>query len=313
MDELLKKLLEAEVLTEDTKKELQEAFAVKLTEAVEQARQDVTATVTAELNEKWISERDMLIEAIDAKVSEVLESELDDLRESIESFRDLEAEFAEKLVEAKGEMAVELQKDLAELIEKLDIFLEMRLSAEIEELREDINVQKKKQFGAKVFEAFQEEFKKYVATDDSAEGKLEETEVQLADVQKQLEESERLIAKMQRKEKLQEVLSPLSGRTKEVMFAILERVDTALLEDAYKTYIGRVLKETTVVPTESTTSEKEETVLAEGKENQENGMVKTGDDLQTLTENEVRDAEPTNKLSDDTKASLRRLSGIIRQ
>ena len=38
MDELLKKLLSAEVLTEETKQELEQAFATQLQEAIEGAR-----------------------------------------------------------------------------------------------------------------------------------------------------------------------------------------------------------------------------------------------------------------------------------
>ena len=38
MEELLQKLLEAEVLSEETKKELEGALSTKLTEAVEEAK-----------------------------------------------------------------------------------------------------------------------------------------------------------------------------------------------------------------------------------------------------------------------------------
>ena len=120
MDELLKKLLEAEMLTEETRAELQTAFKSQLDEAINSARQEATATVTAELREQWISERETLIEALDSKVTEAMISEFDELKEDIERFRDLEAEYAEKLVEAKGDMATVLKGDVAQLIEKLE-------------------------------------------------------------------------------------------------------------------------------------------------------------------------------------------------
>ncbi|MCX2582088.1 hypothetical protein OQ641_30260, partial [Klebsiella pneumoniae] len=72
-------------------------------------------SVTAELNEAWLKERDTLIEALDAKVTEALTEEMAELREDIERFRDLEAEYAVKLVEAKREMATTLKKDMAQL------------------------------------------------------------------------------------------------------------------------------------------------------------------------------------------------------
>ena len=100
MDELLQKLLESEVLTAETQKELKEAIEQKVTEAVEAAKAEAAADVRAELTEQWVNERDALIEAVDAKVGDFLDSELDELKSDIERFRDLEAESAEKLVEA---------------------------------------------------------------------------------------------------------------------------------------------------------------------------------------------------------------------
>jgi hypothetical protein len=310
MDELLKKLLAAEVLTEETKQELEAAFKGQLTEAFEKARAEAQATVTAELNEAWLTERDTLIEALDAKVTEALTEELSELRTDIERFRDLEAEYAVKLVEAKGEMAVTLKKDVGQLIEKLDNFLEIRLSAEIEELREDITEVKKNEFGKKVFESFVAEFKKHYAGDDSVEAKLTETEQRLADALATLEESEKKAAKLERSIKMEKVLAPLSGRTREVMEAILKNVDTPLMEDAYKTYVGRVLKETAE---KAVTSEKEEKVLAEGEKKEVRGVVKSGDNKAQQEEEVVFEAaeqkQPT--ISDADKQRYRRLAGLV--
>ena len=66
MEELLKKLLQADVLTESTKLELEAAFTAKLNEAMQAAREEAQATVTAELNEQWIVAREALVEALDA-------------------------------------------------------------------------------------------------------------------------------------------------------------------------------------------------------------------------------------------------------
>jgi len=312
MDELLKKLLAADVLTEETKADLEGAFKKQLDETMETAREAATATVTAELNEQWITERETLIEALDAKVTEALTYELNELREDIERFRDLETEYAEKLVEAKGEMAEVLKSDIAQLIEKLDAFLEVRLSAELEELREDFEVVKKNEFGKNIFEAFVEEFKKHYAEDDSIEATLVETEYRLEDALTALEASEKKTAKLERKMKMERVLAPLTGRTKEVMEAILKNVDTSLLEDAYKTYVGRVLKETTE---EEKTSEKEGKVLAEGKTEVKKviGTVKKGNNEdQLISESAIdkKDASQRTTISEAEKDHLRRIAGI---
>lgn len=313
MDELLKKLLAADVLTEETKTELEGAFKTQLEETLETARAAATATVTAELNEQWITERETLIEALDAKVTEALAYEIEELREDIERFRDLETEYAEKLVEAKSDMANVLKSDIAQLIEKMDAFLEVRLSAELEELREDFEVVKKNEFGKNIFEAFVEEFKKHYAGDDSIEARLTETEYRLDDTLAALEDSERKTARLERKIKLEKVLNPLSGRTREVMEAILKNVDTPLLEDAYKTYVGRVLKETT----EDTTSEKEGKVLAEGKDVKQKvtGTVKKGNNEdQIITESNIDQKDKDGQrstLAESEKQHLRRVAGLV--
>lgn len=313
MEELLKKLLAADILTEDTKVELETAFQKQLDETLETARAAATATVTAELNEQWITERETLIEALDAKVTEALTAELEELREDIERFRDLETEYAEKLVEAKSEMADVLKSDIAQLIEKLDAFLEVRLTAELDELREDFEVVRKNEFGKNIFEAFVQEFKKHYTDDNSIEATLAETEYRLEDALVALEESEKRTAKLERSIKMEKVLAPLSGRTKEVMEAILKNVDTALLEDAYKTYVGRVLKETT----EEETSEKEGKVLAEGKQEKKkvSGSVKTGNNTDQIISEAVIDQKDVESqrttITEAEKDHLRRIAGLI--
>lgn len=317
MEELLKKLLAAEVLTEETKQELEAAFKDRLGEVEKKAREEATASVTAELNEQWITERETLIEALDAKVSEVLTEELTELKGDIERFRDLEAEHAEKLVEAKGEMAEQLKSDVEQLVEKLDAFLEIRLTAELEELREDVDAVKKNEFGKKVFEAFVTEFKKHYAGDDSVESRLTETEERLNDTLSALEDAEKKLAKMEREGKMAEVLAPLSGRTKEVMEAILKNVDTPLLEDAYKTYVGRILKETAEkqdVKEDTKASEKENKVLAEGKETKKEvkGKAVTGDSKEVLEESDKlnKETDTTSHISEEEKKRIRRLAGL---
>lgn len=257
MEELLNKLLEAEVLSEESKKELEEAFQEKLAEASEAAKKETAADVKAELTEQFVAEKEALVEAIDAKVTEFLTNEIDELKEDIERFRDLEAEYAEKLVEAKAAMSEELQGDLSELVEKIDAFLEIRLSDEMEELREDLDEVRKNDFGRKIFESFADEFMSSYSDEESAEATLREMEARLAETEEALVEAESARADLERDAKMDEILSSLSGRQKDVMEAILKNVDTDKLEEGYKTFIGRVIRET------EEDSEKEGKVLAE--------------------------------------------------
>jgi hypothetical protein len=315
MDELLQKLLEAEVLSEDTKKELEGAFQTKLDEAIEAAKQSAADDVRAELTEQWVGERDTLVEAVDAKVNDFLAREVEELKEDIERFRDLEAEYAEKLVEAKAAMSDELKDDLMELVEKVDAFLEMRLSAEIAELKEDLDAQRQNDFGRRVFEAVAEEYALSFADDESSEATLRETQQRLADTESALEEAESARAEIERVVEMERILSPLSGRQHEVMEAILRTVPTEQLEEGYKTFIGRVIRESEDI------SEKEEAVLAENEEATSDdksekteaktdeeivseGVVVTGD-----TEEQLTEEFDIQKISESTK-ELRKLAGI---
>lgn len=284
MNEILKKLLDAEVLTEETKQELEAALAKHITEQVETVKSQATATIRAEIKDEYVRDRDTLIEAIDSKVNEFLAKEIRELKEDIESFRDLEAEYAEKLVEAKRNMASELKTDLSQLVDQLDKFLEMRLMSEMAEFRSDLEKVRENKFGRKVFEAMVAEFKEHFIDDSTTAGKLNETEQRLSDTLETLAATEKKLSTMIRQQKMTQVLQPLSGRQKEVMEAILKSVSTEKLEEGYKTFIGRVVKETT--PTVA--SEKEDKVLAEGKKAAkkiaERAVTKTGNAPEAITE-----------------------------
>ena len=302
MNELLQKLLEAEVLSEDTKKELEEAFSSQLVEAVEAAREEASAEVRTELTSQWVKEKDTLIEAVDTKVTEYVEKEMEELREDIERFRDLEAEYAEKLVEAKASMSGELKDDLKELVEKIDAFLEMRIANEINELTEDLEEVRKNDFGRRVFEAFANEYMMHYADEDSSEGQLQEALERIQDLENTLEETEQKRAKVERAVKMDDVLTPLAGRSREVMEAILKNVDTENLEEGYNTFIGRVLRETEEVDD----SEKEDKVLAESEEKTtlEEGVALTGDTEENVLTEDV-DSGHQERLD-----RIKRLAGI---
>lgn len=307
MDEILKKLFETNVLSAEVKAELEQAFKKQVDDAVTTAKANAEADVRAQLTEQWVTERDALVEAIDSKVGDFLDSELSELREDIERFRDLEAEHAEKLVEAKGQMADELKTDLKELVEKIDSFLEIRIAAEMEELRDDLEVVKQNEFGRKVFEAFSDEFTRFVDA-DTKEASVGELSKRLEETSSALETSEKKVAQMERTQKIKQVLSPLKDRPRDIMEAILKSVDTDQLDSAYKTFIGRVLRESDG----ATSSEKESAVLAEGASKKsekkaviESAAVKTGD-----TEVVTESVETETKKPNPDLDRIRKIAGI---
>lgn len=319
MDELLQKLLESQVLSPETKAELETAFKAKIDEAIKEAREEAAADERVRLQEQFITERDNLIEAVDAKVGEFLQQEIGvELKNDIDRFRDLEAEFAEKLVEAKASMADELKADLGQLVEKLDAFLEIRLNSELEELREDFAEVRKNEFGRKIFEAFAQEYINGYADDESAEASLQAISARAEELEKSLEESETARKALERQIKLEKILEPLAGKQREVMEAILKNVDTENLEEGYKTFIGRVIREQSSTVKEDSVSEKEKPVLAEGTsekkvapakkptaEKLKEAVVATGDNEEEVIKESAPSAEKLAHL-----AHLRRLAGL---
>lgn len=243
MDEILKKLLQSELLSEESKAEISEQWTASVEAFKTQVREEVSGEVRTELAGQWITERDELISKVDGFVAEALSNEIAELHGDIDRFRDLEVELAEKLVEEKHRLAEEVAQELDELVDKIDAFFEMRLSAEMEELQEDLAVVKENDFGRKMFEAFASTYAAHYVDEDSVQSKLAVAESKLADAETQLESLETERNKMIREAKMEQILSPLSGVKREQMAMVLKSVDTARLEESYKFFIGRILKE----------------------------------------------------------------------
>ena len=305
MNELLEKLLASDVLNAETKQQLSEEFTKQITTAIEEAKTAARADVTAELHEQWITEREQLIEAIDRNVSPLLEAELAQLRNDVERYRDADARNAAELVEAKAAMAEQVKSDIGDLSANLDTFIEARLSAELSEFRESIEEVKRIRFGQRIMEAFADEYGQFLAPANTSEAKLAESETRLAESQSALAQANDRVAALERSIKMEQVLAPLSGRAREIMEAVLKSVDTSRIDEAYSVYVGRVLKESSVV--EEKTSKQEAPVLNEGAtKNVPAGKVVTGDnksDQQTITESH-------SAMSEEARRRMRHLAGL---
>lgn len=286
MDEILKKLLESELLSEDTKAQITEQFQAGVTAM----REELALEVRAELVEQYTKDREALVESVEEKVTSMLADEIAELQEDIAAFRDLEVEFAGKLVEEKKALAEKLGEELDQVVDKLDTFLEYRIEEEMSEFKEDLSVVKENQFGRKIFESFMSEFNRSFVDEDSLFSKIAVLEDKLTDAEARLFESEQAEKKANRVKKLDEVLAPLTGMKREQMSMILQNVETGKLQEAYNRFVGRVLKEDV--------QEKKEP-LAEAVETT---TVKTGDTLVEEVKEEVK-AEPKQDL-----ATIRMLS-----
>lgn len=303
MNDVLKKLFESEVLTDETKKELTESIQATISEAVETAKKETEDKVRAELTAQYLTDFEKLVEAVDVKTEEHLKTELSELKEDIQNFRDVETEYAERLVEAREEMAGQLKADMETLVDNLDAFLTERLEEEFKELREDIEETKKLAFGKKIFETYAAEFKNAFLNEDETYNSLKETQTELENTRKALNESKKILESVKREQKMTKLLEVLQGRPKEIMEALLKNTPTEKLEESYNKYIGRVLHES-VETTEQkeTASEKNAAVLAESVKSGDSKVVSgnTEDVFHTLD-------KPEKILSENETTRLRKL------
>lgn len=274
MDEILQKLLETDLLSEETKTEISEAWAEAVEAKRTELKEEVSLEVRAELAEQFVVAREALVDKVDAFVTEQLKQSYIELKSDIERFRDLEAEFAGRLVEEKKRLAEEVESEIESLVDKLDSFLEVRLSEELEEMKEDLEIVKQNDFGKRVFEAFVTEYAKSYVDEASVQSQLTIAESKLVDAKRAMQELETEKAQLVRESKMQEVLRPLTGSKREQMSFVLQNVETEKLEEAYGHFIGRILKEDVTL-----TSKKEEAVapITEATIESEDLVLATGD------------------------------------
>lgn len=315
MDELLEKMFSSELLTEESKKELVNAFKAELEKATADAKELAIAEAKVDFAKQFAEDKEALVEALDTKLTVLLTAELQELKEDIERFRDLEAEHATQLVEEKEKMGLQLKAELAQLVETLDVFLTQELETEMAELKESIEEVKKIEFAKNIFESIEETYKKKFFDESGVAKQLAEAAANVEAKTARLAAVESKLAVMTREKELSRVLEPLHGRPREIMEAILKSVTTEKLDESYTNYIGRVLHEsaTTVVETKS---EKETgvepTVLAENvKTTAEPSVatkVVTGDSTVVEHVEEVRQSS----LSEADKRRLKAIAGLGR-
>jgi len=291
MDEILQKLLQSELLSEETRAEIFEQWNTAVDAFKTQVREETSMAVRAELAEQWIVERDELVTKVDSFVADALIKEMTELKADIERFRDLEAEYAEKLVEEKHKLAEEVASELDQLVDKIDAFFEVRLAAELDELKEDIEVVKQNEFGRRIYEAFASTFATAHVDEDSVASKLMIAEAKLADAEKALASSEEHRLAMVRESKLEKLLASLTGKKREQMEMVLKNVETDRLEESYKFFIGRILKEDVALAA----------TLTEGTVNKKTTVVTGNTPVETA-------AAPAQ--IDEGLAKLQRLAGI---
>jgi hypothetical protein len=273
MDKILQTLFESNILNAETKQLIESQFAESLDLLLKEERQKIEDEVRIEMTEQLRKDRELLTEALDLKLESIVEAEYAELREDIESFRDLEVEYAERLIEERAELRNEAKESVLELVEKLDMFLEMRMDEEFEELRDDLHEAKRNNLGKKVFEAFKQEFASIINEDEQqASDELEIMREQLEDMKAELQVARNNVLKEERKAKMASLLSNLedNSNAKAKMQELLKNIPTTKLDESYSRYLPHVIGESIDSKTAITESKQTQ------KPNLNEGRVVTG-------------------------------------
>ena len=122
MLDAIKPLLDSDLVNEDTKREIQEAWDSKLVEV----RTQVTAELREEFARRYEHDKSVMVEALDTMVTETLSEELVQIAEEKKKLAEDRAKFVAKMQETSG---------------NFDQFLVQQLTNEIKELHEDRETQ----------------------------------------------------------------------------------------------------------------------------------------------------------------------------
>jgi hypothetical protein len=296
MDNMLTTAIQAEMteFKSDRESLIAERVAYKkaISEHAKILEKFITSQLAAEVKE---------LQADRAKVAENLETTksfvVKQLSRELAEFHNDKRELVETKVRmvAEGKQLLNKTKESfvkrsAELVENT---ISNALRSEIAMLKEDITAAKENEFGRKLFEAFAGEFMSSQLNEGTevakVNKKLDESANKVAELEAVITAKEADIAtaqkakrvmedRMNRKAKLDELLSPLAGQKREVMSDLLESVKTTNLKTAFKKYLPAVLNE-------SVSAQAETKTLTESKvtEHTGNRVVKettqsTGDD-----------------------------------
>ena len=173
-----------------------------------------------------------------------------------------------KLVaEAKTQMAKLKETFIKKSAKVVQEAVTKKLGEEMKQLKDDISKAREQNFGKKIFEAYASEYQNSYLNEKSETSKLlkvvDETTLKLADAEKAVKEKDAVIESknaeskrqadlMERKEKMAELLKPLSKAKGEVMKQLLESVQTVSLQASFDKYLPHVMSDKPIATVKTT-------------------------------------------------------------
>jgi hypothetical protein len=258
----------------EDRKQLAEAkakYAIAMRENANLVKQFVVAKLSEEISELHEDQKVMA-----NKFAMLEEFVVESLAKEIAEFHEDKKDLAETKVRLVREAKQNFNKVKQDFIKRsataVSETVGAALTAEITQLKEDIEVARRNDFGRKLFEAFASEYSNSYLNEHTEAAKMlkvvELKDKQLAEAKalaakaKQLAESvtaekQQLIESAKREKIMNELITPLSKDQQVIMTDLLESVQTAKLKTAFDKYLPAVIADNT--------APKQKTVLSEAK------------------------------------------------
>ena len=230
-------------------------YAAKMTQDAQVLESFVLENLKKELAELHADRQ-----AVAENVNNIESFIVDTLAKEIAEFRSDKKDLAEtkvRLVRDSKAKFESIKKDfIARSAKIIEETVSKGLTAEMTQLREDIDSARRNDFGRRIFESFASEFAashlneksetaKLMQVVATKQAELEEAAKIVADTQKLVESKEQELNSIKesskRKEVMSELLGPLTGEKRSVMGELLESVQTDKLHNAFDKYIGSVM------------------------------------------------------------------------
>lgn len=318
MLDFVKQLFENNVISEDMKSEIEQAWQTR----IQESRDQVTAELREEFAQKYEHDKSAMVEAVESMLQDRLHAELSELAEDRQGLIEAKAKYQKKMkddakkmeefvlrklvselselhedrrsvaanvaklesfiVDALAKEVAEFHTDKKDLAEtKVKLVRESRakfeavkkqfvtqsatlvkeavsktLRAEMGQLKEDIELARKNDFGRRIFESFASEYAASHLNERSETSKLlkvvNQKQVELEEAAKVVAEHQRIVESKDRelriakdlaarKDIMSELLGPLTGDKRTVMGELLESVATEKLRGAYDKYVPAVM------------------------------------------------------------------------
>lgn len=133
MDNIVKKLFEAGLLSEQDQVSLQESFNARVSEAVVEAREQAVVQVREEMAQRFEHDKQSLVEAMDRMLTDVVQKYESGQAEQTAKLREAQEQFRS----AKAELKTAYQSRIKEHAKVLESFVMNKLSAELGEFNDD--------------------------------------------------------------------------------------------------------------------------------------------------------------------------------